>query len=85
MVNAVTQQQLDNTLSLFDKYGNEEIDFGELLGAINDQAALILSKQKLINFTVTEMVSGRFRIRATATDALSPLGKQRITEIKRAQ
>ena len=84
MANVVTQQQLDETLELFDKYGKDEITFGELKNVVNNYAARILSEQHLISFSFTEMLSGRFRVRKTGLSALTPFGHQRLAEIKGA-
>ena len=84
MANAVTQQQLDETLELFEKYGKDEITFERLKEVVNNYAARILSEQHLISFTFNEMETGRFRIRPTGVSALTPYGEKRLAEIREA-
>ncbi|WP_426104517.1 hypothetical protein [Pseudomonas sp. TWR1-1-3] len=84
MTNAVTQQQLDHTLRLFEKLENNEITIEVLKEAVNNHAAQILSKQHLINFTFTALVTGRFIVRQTGLSPLTPFGRQRLADIKAA-
>lgn len=77
----VSDKELDDTLRLFEKYANKEIELSDLNKSVNGDAARILSSRKLIGFDVTEMVSGRVRIRPSSTSPITPLGELRLAEI----
>ena len=82
MTSAVTQQQLDQTLKLFERLEKNEITIAEIKAVVNNHAAKILSKQHLINFTFSELVTGRFIVRQTGLSPLTPFGRQRIADMK---
>lgn len=79
---AVTQQQLNETLELFGRYDDGGIEYAALIDQVNDYAARILSEQNLINFNFTQVVTGRFRVRATGHPALTPLGQKALERLK---
>lgn len=77
----VSEQQLIEGLKLFEQYEKKEIDFSELQLRVNGHTAISLSDQKLIGFQVTQMASGRLRIRPTSSSALTPLGEKVLSEV----
>ncbi len=81
MTSAVTQQDLDETLKLFARHANDEIDLVELRKVVNNYAARVLSERRLIGFNFTESVAGSFKVRKTGP-VLTPLG---VNELERIQ
>ncbi len=79
----ITEQQLESALRLFEKYANKEIEYSELLESVSGHAATVLSSRKLIGFDVTQMASGRLRIRPISTSPITPLGEQKLAEINK--
>mgnify|MGYP003604868224 CR=1 FL=1 len=82
MTDTVTQRQLDHALRQFERLENKDITLEELKAALNYQAAQILSKQHLINFTFSKLITGRFIVRQTGRLPLTPFGQQRLADIK---
>ncbi len=81
MAEPITQQTLIDTLELFSKHANDEIDRGQLLNAVNYRAAQILSERHLIGFRFTKMVTGRYVARKTGP-VLTPLGEKELENIR---
>lgn len=77
----IDQGRLDTALIEFHNYSKDGADKAHMITSADHEAAAVLAKQGLINCVVTELVSGRYRLRFTATDLLTPLGKQRLAEI----
>jgi hypothetical protein len=81
MAEPITQQTLIDTLELFSKHANDEIDRGQLLNAVNYRAAQILSERHLIGFRFTKMVTGRYVARKKGP-VLTPLGEKELENIR---
>lgn len=73
------QDRLDETLLQFDSYSPDQ--HVEFMQSLDYEAAHQLAADGFINCIVTKMTSGRYRLRFTGSEHLTPKGRQRIFEI----
>lgn len=78
----ISQQELDNALVAFARYKIGEIKIFDLERAMSFEAGEALSETGLVRFSITKMVSGRYRISDEGENAITPAGRDRLEVIR---
>jgi len=78
----ISQQELDNALVAFARYKIGEIKIFDLERAMSLEAGEALSETGLVRFTITKMVSGRYRISDEGENAITQAGRDRLDVIR---
>lgn len=78
----ISQQELDKALVEFARYKIGEIKIFDLEQAMSFEAGDVLSKSGLVRFSITKMVSGRYRISDEGENAITEAGRDRLELIR---
>ncbi|MDQ0124668.1 hypothetical protein J2W17_003622 [Pseudomonas lini] len=78
----ISQQELDKALIAFARYKIGEIKIFDLEQAMSFEAGDVLSKSVLVRFSITKMVSGRYRISDEGENAITEAGRDRLEVIR---
>ncbi|MCG3644514.1 hypothetical protein [Pseudomonas putida] len=78
----ISQQELDNALVAFARYKIGEIKIFDLEQAMSFEAGQALSQSGLVCFSITKMVSGRYRISDEGENAITEAGRDRLEVIR---
>ncbi|MND87523.1 hypothetical protein D3C80_795240 [compost metagenome] len=78
----ISQQELDNALVAFARYKIGEIKIFDLEQAMSFEVGEALSQSGLVRFSITKMVSGRYRISDEGENAITQAGRDRLEVIR---
>lgn len=78
----INQTELDAALVAFARYKIGEIKIFDLEQDMSFEAGEALSKSGLVRFSITKMVSGRYRISDEGEHAITEAGRQRLQAIR---
>ncbi|MEJ5864083.1 hypothetical protein [Pseudomonas farsensis] len=78
----ISQQELDNALVAFARYKIGEIKVFDLEQVMSFEAGQALSESGLVRFSITKMVSGRYRSSDEGENAITQAGRDRLQLIR---
>lgn len=78
----ISQQELDQALVAFARYKIGEIKIFDLEQAMSFEVGEALSRSGLVRFSITRMVSGRYRISDEGENAITRAGRERLEVIR---
>jgi len=81
-IQVVDQAALDSALIAFARYKTGETKLFDLERAMSFEVGEALSRSELVRFTITKMVSGRYRIRDEGENAITDAGRARLEVIR---
>ncbi|MDR0208507.1 MAG: hypothetical protein LBJ33_05005 [Pseudomonas putida] len=82
VVREIKQEELDAALVAFARYKIGEIKIFDLEQAMSFEAGDALSRSGLVRFSITKMVSGRYRISDEGENAITEAGRDRLEVIR---
>ncbi|MFJ4456053.1 hypothetical protein ACIP1G_19500 [Pseudomonas sp. NPDC089392] len=78
----ISQQELDKALVAFARYKIGEIKIFDLEQAMSFGVGEALSRSGLVRFSITKLVSGRYRISDEGENAITRAGRERLEVIR---
>ncbi|MFK3817092.1 hypothetical protein ACI2KG_10835 [Pseudomonas sp. NPDC089407] len=78
----ISQQELDTALVAFTRFKIGEIKLFDLEQAMSFEVGEALSRSGLVRFSITRMVSGRYRLRDEGENAITEAGRDRLQMIR---
>ena len=78
----ISQQELDTALVAFTRFKIGEIKIFDLEQAMSFEVGEALASSGLVRFSITRMVSGRYRISDEGENAITEAGRDRLQVIR---
>ncbi|MFJ4385352.1 hypothetical protein ACIP02_13510 [Pseudomonas sp. NPDC089408] len=78
----ISQQELDTALVAFTRFKIGEIKLFDLEQAMSFEVGEALSRSGLVRFSITMMVSGRYRLSDEGENAITEAGRDRLQMIR---
>ena len=78
----IKKEELDAALVAFARYKIGEIKIFDLEQAMSFEVGEALSRSGLVRFSITKMVSGRYRISDEGENAITDAGRDRLEVIR---
>ncbi len=80
-IQVIDQQAIDSALLAFYRFTQEQLSLPELEQAMSYEAGSALVKHGLTDFTITQMVSGRYRLRHLGLKSITGAGQTRLEQL----
>ncbi|MNG96343.1 hypothetical protein D3C76_228660 [compost metagenome] len=81
-VQAIDQKAIDSALIAFSRYKIGEIKIFDLECAMSFEVGEALSKTDLVRFSISKMVSGRYRISDEGENSITDAGRARLEALR---
>lgn len=80
-IQVIDQQVVDDALLAFYRFTQEQLSLPDLEQAMSFEAGQALVERGLVDFTITQMVSGRYRLRHLGSKSITGAGQNRLQQL----